>query len=180
MTDIAPARYDRKALMHAYLDAVQELSRLNWATGDEAEAAYARWSQDAAIRSKTRLAYLVELEALFQVNLMLEDPFPDAPLLMLLRSTARSYHAIQTPFSNYLAAGLIVEALEEAGIEESVSECHDRMLRATDALHKQHLEMLDTLLRTVLGDQADAVYELDDPAAAAIVLPEYGNPWDDW
>ncbi|MEC3916293.1 hypothetical protein [Nocardia sp. CDC160] len=188
MINTAPTRYDRSALIHAYLDAVEELSKLHGKTGEEAEAEYASWSASAVTRSKTRLAYLHGLEELFGVVLRLPTgPGPittvgsvSPALLMFLRSTAQSYHAIQTPFSGYLEATLLVRKMEEAGIWDAVSDNSDRMRRTTDDLRQQHLELLDTVLSAVLGDKADLVYELDDPAAAAIVRPEHGNPWDDW
>lgn len=183
MTDTAPARYDRSVLLRAYLDAVGEFSTLNGKTGAEAEAAYANWSPDAVIRSKSRLAYLAGLEELFGVDLGLPDPISGSGdgrhrvRLMFLHKTARSYRAIQTPFDGYMEAGLLLKALEDVGILEAVTDSSARMQHPAETLREQHLELLDTVLRGLLGERADAIYELDDPAAAAIVVPE---PWDPW
>lgn len=83
MTDASPARYDCSVLLGAYLDAVGEFATLNGKTGAEAESAYASWSPDAVIRSKSRLAYLAGLEGLFGVDLGLPDPFPDPATLAI-------------------------------------------------------------------------------------------------
>lgn len=183
MTDTSPTRYDRSVLLGAYLDAVGEFSTLNGKTGEEAEAAYAGWSPDAVIRSKSRLAYLAGLERLFGVDLGLPEPLSSSGdarrcvLLMFLRKTARAYRAIGTPLDGYMETGLLVKAMEDVGISEAVIDSCAHMQRPAETLRQQHLELLDTVLRGLLGDRADAIYELDDPAAAGIVVPASWDPW---
>ncbi|MCP9624493.1 hypothetical protein FOH10_17570 [Nocardia otitidiscaviarum] len=183
MTGTSPARYDRSVLLGAYLDAVGEFSTLGGKTGVEAEAAYASWSPDAVIRSKAHLAYLAGLEKLFGVDLGLPDPMSGSGdmrrrvLLTLLLKAARSYRAIGTPLDGYMEASLLVRAMEDAGIADAVTDGCARMQSPARTLRQQHLEVLDTVLAGLLGERADASYELDDPVAAEIVVPE---PWDPW
>ncbi|MBF6241037.1 hypothetical protein IU474_28730 [Nocardia otitidiscaviarum] len=183
MTGSFPARYDRSVLLGAYLDAVGEFATLIGETGVEAEAAYESWSSDAVIRSKSRLAYLAGLEKLFGVDLGLPDPMSGPGdtrrrlLLRFLLQTARSYRAIGTPLDGYMEAGLLVKAMEDVGIVDAVTDGCARMQSPARTLRQQHLELLDIILHGLLGERADAVYELDDPAAADIVVPE---PWDPW
>lgn len=87
------------------------------------------------------------------------------------------YRAIGTPLDGYMEAGLLVRAMEDVGISEAVIDSCARMQRPAETLRRQHLELLGTVLRGLLGERADAVYALDDPAAADIVVPE---PWDPW
>ncbi|MEV6278102.1 hypothetical protein [Nocardia sp. NPDC051832] len=183
MTNSSPAHYDRAVLLSAYLDAVGEFSTLEGKTGVEAEAAYASWSPDAVKRSKSRMAYLAGLEKLFGVDLGLPDPLNGSGdmrrrvLLRFLLQTARSYRAIGTPLDRYTEAGLLVKAMEDVRIVDAVTDSCARMQSPVGTLRQQHLELLDTVLSGLLGERADAIYELGDPAAADIVVPE---PWDPW
>ncbi|CAG6395027.1 hypothetical protein NMG29_03095 [Streptomyces cocklensis] len=85
------------------------------------------------------------------------------PLLMLFGSTARSYLNVQTPWSGYLEAGLLVRRLEQAGpVGERVFEASRRIEEAVTISRDAHLEILDALAHHVLGDHSDAVFTLDD------------------
>ncbi|WP_306359246.1 hypothetical protein [Nocardia sp. CC227C] len=184
MTDTSPASYDRSILLGAYLDAVAEYSKLERKTGMEAEDAYVGWSPDAVVRSKSRLAFLADLERLFGVDLGLPTPrfssndSRQRVRLTFLHQTAQSYHAIATPFSGYMEAGGLVNAMEDVGVAAAVLDSCDRMQVPVETLRQQHLELLDTVLRGLLGERADAVYAHDDPAATHIVVPDPWDPWD--
>lgn len=183
MTDAPPTRYDRSVLLTAYLDAVQAFSSLEWMTKPEAQTENADWLPDAIARANSRIAYFAGLEKLFGADLGLPDPLSgsgevhDRVRQRFLLRAARDYDAIRTPFDGYMEAGLLVKALEGVGIWDAVSDCAARMQGPAATLREQYLELLDIVLSGLLGEQADAVYELDDPAAVAIVVPE---PWDPW
>lgn len=88
-------------------------------------------------------------------------------LLMLFGSTARSYLGIQTPWSGYLEAGLLVRRLEETGPSgERILEASRRIEDAAAVSRAAHLEILDTIARQVLGGRSDAVFTSADLLAA--------------
>jgi hypothetical protein len=85
------------------------------------------------------------------------------PLLMLFRSTARSYLSVQTPWSGYLEAGLLVRRLEQAGpVGERVFEASRRIEEAVTISRDTHLEILDATAHHVLGDNSDVVFTSGD------------------
>ncbi|MYS23640.1 hypothetical protein GA0115240_154731 [Streptomyces sp. DvalAA-14] len=89
--------------------------------------------------------------------------FAVRPLLMLLRSTARSYLSVRTPWSDYLEAGLLVKRLEQAGpVGERVFAASHRIEEAVTISREAHMEILDALAQHVLGDQAEAVFTSGD------------------
>jgi hypothetical protein len=148
--------FDRYRFALAYADTLDT-------TAGHESSAYA-----AALREH-RAALLAGLERLFGLRLAF-DTVPDRlkPILMVLRSTARSYLAIQGPLSSYLEAGLIFTRLREVGAQDSVERDLDRIEECNTDSRAAHTELMATLLGVLLGDNADRVVSEDELHAIGV------------
>ncbi|MFI0374081.1 hypothetical protein ACH35V_40000 [Actinomadura sp. 1N219] len=146
----AGRRYDRHALIRAHLD---ELRHRNAAEPEDPETDYAK-----LVEYERNLS--AALQRLFEIDLSAGMRAAgvssrDRYLLFFLRSAALSYLAIQHPWSGYLEAGGLVTALEDAGLWDAVQASSDRIVRANRDSEREHMEILDLLVRHLLGARAD-------------------------
>ncbi|MFI0940784.1 hypothetical protein [Streptomyces sp. NPDC021020] len=145
--------YDRSALVDCRLHVLAGPASGfgDYSRGGEAfnEALAAYWAELEAALERRFGATLVSSRA---------TDFDARVLLMLFGSTAHSYLAIRTPWSDYLEVGLLVQKLDGAGPAGTrVRAASDRIEEAAKTSRAAHREMLDTLAGHVLGDRADTV-----------------------
>ncbi|MEV8438475.1 hypothetical protein AB0425_13945 [Actinosynnema sp. NPDC051121] len=149
--------YDRRAFAQAFLDAHP----------DARHGLYYSQAYDTALREH-RQRVLDGLQRLFGLSLSFDGVTRYRGLLVLFRSTARSYLAITGPGDGFLEAGLIFWQLAEAGVEEPVHEGLARITALNDQSREAHLAVLETLLAVLLGDRADATFTSADLAAVGV------------
>jgi hypothetical protein len=153
--------YDRSDLVRAYLGA----------QGGRFGGYYPESSAFNAALKAHYQAILGGLERLFDLRLHPDGcgSFTNRVLFMLLAATARSFLAIQTPWSNFLEAGLLIKKLEEAGAEgQRVMAAGDRINALADESHDAHLDKLDALVTIMLGDRAGLTFDAADLRAIGI------------
>jgi hypothetical protein len=161
--------YDRRDLVHAYLGAQER-----GFGGYYAESP----TYNAALKAY-HVGMLDGLERLFGLRLRPESA---GALFMLFASTANSLLALRTPWSGFLEAGLLVRKVDEAGPEgERVTAASERIDALTAESREAHLEMLDALVATMLGERASLTFGpadlraigVDDAKPRAVDYPLY-------
>jgi hypothetical protein len=122
-------------------------------------------SYNAALKAY-HVAMLDGLQHLFDLRL-------DAPdhraLFMLLRSATDSFLAVQTPWSGFLEAGLLIKKVEEAGDEgQRVMALSQRIETLATESRQVHLDLLDALVAIMLADRAELTFDSTDLHAIGI------------
>ena len=152
-------RYDRRALVIAYVHAeAREYDGVGGYLPEEDQ-------YNEALRTYHRQV-LEGLERLFGIRLGERAPFgvQQASFMSLFWSTVRSYLAVQTPWSGYLEEGLLVLHLRAAGGDLFARV--DQQSRRIEGLRKEmreaHLDLLDALVRHLLGERADLTFTSED------------------
>ncbi|TDD77697.1 hypothetical protein E1293_25940 [Actinomadura darangshiensis] len=171
----ADRRYDRRALIRAYLD---ELRHRNAAEPKDPESDYAKLAEYERNLS-------AGLQRLFEIDLSkgmtaAGTASGDRFLLNFLRSTALSHLAIQHPWSGYLEAGGVVTAMKDAGLWDAVQESTDRIIQVNRDSEREHMEILDLLVRHLLGDRADRSFTSADLRALGVPDEPPVDPDDMW
>jgi hypothetical protein len=111
------------------------------------------------------------LERLFGIRLNDQTPISvqNSLFVSLFRSTVRSYLAVQTPWSEYLDASLLVVQLR------AVSDLFarvDQQSRHIEGLRKEmreaHVDLLDVLMSHLLGERAGLTFTSEDLRAVGV------------
>ena len=116
-------------------------------------------------------AMLDGLQQLFGLRLHPDGvgTFNNRALFMLFSATADSFLALRTPWSGFLEAGLLVRKVDEAGPDgQRVMAASQRIDALTAESRQIHLEMLDALVRAMLGDRAELTFKSADLQAIGI------------
>lgn len=85
-------------------------------------------------------------------------------LIWFFGSTLRSYLAVRSPTSGYLEAGALFNALDRSGLRAETDTRLARIAQADETSRQEHLELLDLLLRAILGERAEETFTEDDLA----------------
>jgi hypothetical protein len=91
-----------------------------------------------------------------------------SPLSMVFASTMRSYAAITGPMAGSLEAVLVHVRMEQAGIHESFLTDMGRIDRCNNESLTAHLDILNTLIGVLLGDNADRVVPEEELRAIGV------------
>ncbi|MER5332384.1 hypothetical protein [Micromonospora sp. NPDC002717] len=153
--------YDRRDLVRVYLAA----------QGNRFGGYYAESSAYNAALKAHYAAMLDGLQQLFGLRLHRDgvDTFTHRVLFMLFSSTAASFFALRTPWSDFLEAGLLIRKVEEAGAEgERIMAASQRIDALTAESRETHLEMLDALVAVMLGDRAELTFDTADLRAVGV------------
>ena len=116
-------------------------------------------------------AVLDGLQQLFGLRLHPDGvgTFNNRVLFMLFAATVDSFLALRTPWSRFMEAGLLLRKIEEAGSDgERVMAAGERIDALTAESRETHLEMLDALISTMLGDRAELTFSSADLEALGI------------
>ncbi|MGV9411446.1 hypothetical protein ACWDOP_16145 [Nocardia sp. NPDC003693] len=130
------------------------------------------YQQDSTAYNKALRAHrerlLETLEELYELKLemkeMVEIP-RGTVLFMHFRATVNSALALRTPGN--LEAGLLLRSLEAAGEPGlRIKATSKRLDQLLDSSREAHLDMLEDLLRILLGNRAHLTFTADEVAAA--------------
>jgi hypothetical protein len=156
---VAVSVYDRRAFALAFAEA--QRTRVGGVDAERAGYVSALLTYRAAL--------LAGLERLFGLRLDF-DAVPDGmkALLMLFRSTAKSYLAIASPGDGYLEAGLIHARLARAGVRDRVLRGLQRIDASNAESRAAHLDILEALLGVMLGANADRVVREEELRAIGV------------
>jgi hypothetical protein len=133
---IMEKRYDRAALIQAYIDTQQQRY-----LHDDFKHFYAE-----------RLA---ALERAFDVGLNFEavKNSPNRALWMLFHATAKSYLSVRTPRSYFLEDTIVNTALDRLGDQAAPMHTYEAAIgRAAETSRAAHLGMLDELFKLLWGE----------------------------
>ncbi|MRH89962.1 hypothetical protein GFY24_21395 [Nocardia sp. SYP-A9097] len=155
----APRSYSLRDLAETYV-----LAQANWS---DPIGGYVQenTSYNAALR-KYRERLLEALEGLYGLTLemgqMVEIP-RGTVLFMHFKRTVSSCLALRTPGSGYLEAGLLLRSLEAAGDPgRRVLETSTRIDKFMDQSREAHLDILEDLLRILVGGNAALTFTAED------------------
>jgi hypothetical protein len=157
LTGTVDRRYDRRALIHTYLNAL--------GCDDDGVGGYRREYDD--FNTALRAYYqnlLAGLEKLFKFSFTSTGGgMQQQALMMLVAGTARSYLAVRTPWAGPLEAGLLVKQLEQTGEPGSrVIAASTRIDELRAQMRAAHLEVLDALVEHLLGDRSERYFSSRD------------------